>query len=68
MTNDVWDRVKAVFQQALEREPAERSTFARDTCGDDQTLLAEVLSLLAAHNEAGSFAERAAIETLGESA
>jgi Tol biopolymer transport system component len=58
---DRWAQVKAVFQSALERAPAERASFVRDACGDDAVLRADVESLLDAHNRAGSFAERAAI-------
>src|SRR5580765_5838563 len=68
MTAVSWDRVKAIFQQALEGERTERAALVRDRCGDDRALQAEVLSLLAAHDAAGSFAERAAIETCDETA
>jgi eukaryotic-like serine/threonine-protein kinase len=53
-----WARVKEVFQEALERPPEDRLARARDLCGDDGPLLAAVTSLLAAHQEAGTFAER----------
>jgi eukaryotic-like serine/threonine-protein kinase len=59
-----WGRVKHVFQDALERPPDERLARARDLCGDDGPLLAAVSSLLAAHQEAGSFGERPAEEVL----
>src|SRR5215467_15870190 len=64
MTMPSWDRVKQVFQAALEREPHDRAAYVRDMCGKDRGLLAEVESLLATHEEAGSFAERPAIEGL----
>jgi eukaryotic-like serine/threonine-protein kinase len=57
-----WGRVKHVFQEALERPPDERLARARDLCGDDGPLLAAVSSLLAAHQELGSFGERPAEE------
>ena len=59
-----WARVKHVFQEALERPPEERLAHARGLCGDDEALLAAVASLLAAHQEAGSFGERPAEEVL----
>ena len=59
-----WGRVKHVFQEALERPPEERLARARDLCGDDGALLAAVSSLLAAHQELGSFGERPAEEVL----
>jgi serine/threonine protein kinase len=63
-----WDRVKQVFQDALDRKPDERSAFVREACGDDRGLRAEVDSLLLAHEEAGSFAQRPAIDALSASA
>src|SRR5512145_3065088 len=63
-----WDRIKAVFQAALERAPHERAEFLRETCGADGGLSAEVESLLSAHELAGTFVERPAIETLSSSA
>ena len=63
-----WDRIKAVFQAALERAPHERAEFLRETCGADGGLSAEVESLLSAHELAGTFVERPAIETLSTSA
>lgn len=59
-----WDRVKQVFQDALDRTPDERSAFLREACGADRDLRTEVESLLLAHEEAGTFAERPAIHGL----
>lgn len=52
-----WDRVKGIFQSALDRTPHERSAFVDEACGGDPELRAEVQSLLLAHHEAGSFAQ-----------
>jgi non-specific serine/threonine protein kinase len=59
-----WSRVKALFQAALDREPHERVAFLREACSHDEDLQAEVESLLAAHAQAGAFAERPAIASL----
>ena len=61
MTGHSWQQVKQLFQAALDREPPERAAYVREVCGDDTELAAEVESLLAAHDRAGSFAERPAI-------
>jgi serine/threonine-protein kinase len=58
MTGSRWQDVKAVLEAALEQEPDKRAAFVRENCGDDAALRAEVESLLAAHERAGSFAER----------
>ena len=66
MTNAAadWDRVKQVFQAALERSLETRPKFLDETCGDDAALRAEVESLLRAHEQAGSFAEQPAVDEL----
>ena len=65
MTDDVrWSRVKAIVQAALDHEAPQRPAFLREACGDDRALRTEVESLLAAHAEAGSFAQRSAIQSL----
>jgi serine/threonine protein kinase/Tol biopolymer transport system component len=64
MPNSSWPRVKQVIESALEQPAAERSAFVRQACGDDRALCAEVESLLAAMDQAGSFAERPAIQSL----
>ncbi|HEY1335577.1 MAG TPA: serine/threonine-protein kinase, partial [Myxococcaceae bacterium] len=50
-----WQRVKDVFDAALQRPAAERAAFLGQACGDDGELVQEVQSLLRAHEDAGSF-------------
>ena len=59
-----WDRVKQVFQDVLDRPLDERSAALDAACGSDRELWAEVQSLLAAHLDAGSFADQPAIDAL----
>jgi serine/threonine protein kinase/Tol biopolymer transport system component len=59
-----WPRVKEIFHSALECAPDRRAAFLHDACGEDLALRDDVESLLAAHADAGSFAERAAIDDL----
>ncbi len=59
-----WPRVKEIFQSALEAVPDQRAAYLCDVCGEDAALRDEVESLLAAHADAGSFAEGAAIDAL----
>ncbi len=59
MDSDRWDRVSAVFGEAVEVAVEERQQFLEQACGDDQELLQEVESLLAAHSSAqGEFLEQ----------
>ena len=41
-------------RQRFEQDPDTRAAFVLETCGDDAALRAEVESLLAAHERAGS--------------
>src|SRR5688572_23994091 len=62
-----WDQVKRVLQAALERPVDERALYLNEACGNDHDLRREVESLLVAHAQAGSFAQRPAIERLDTS-
>jgi serine/threonine-protein kinase len=62
-----WGHVKDILQMLLESPAGERTHLARQACGKDEGLLAEVESLLAAHERAGRFAERPALQLLAES-
>jgi hypothetical protein len=59
-----WTRVKTVFQSALEQPDDLRASFVADACGSDSPLLAEVESLLIAHDAAGAFASADALASL----
>ncbi|MEM8559809.1 MAG: serine/threonine-protein kinase, partial [Bacteroidota bacterium] len=61
---DRWQRVEAVFEQALERPPAERAAFLDRACADDADLRAEVESLLAAYGDASGYFGRLADEVV----
>jgi len=52
-----WDQVKELFTLALERDPEERSRFLRQACAGDDSLRAEIESLLSSFDGAGSFLE-----------
>jgi serine/threonine protein kinase len=59
---DRWATVKHIHQCALDRDPSERPAFVDESCGGDETLRREVLSLLTYASEAKSFLERPAID------
>jgi serine/threonine protein kinase/Tol biopolymer transport system component len=61
-----WSRVQEVLQAALDRPAETRDQFVRDMCRADKILLAEVQSLLVAHERAGNFAEQPALHRLAE--
>ncbi len=50
---DRFQHVEEIFQQALQRDPAQRDAFVREACQGDAALDREVSSLLANHEEDG---------------
>jgi eukaryotic-like serine/threonine-protein kinase len=65
MEPERWQKIKELFGAALERKPAERSSFVAQSCASDPALLAELQSLLAAHEETSATVSQAAAERLG---
>ena len=62
MTPEHWQKVKEIFQSALERAPGERSDLLASACGGDESLRKEVESLIASHEKDGSFIDAPAYE------
>ena len=58
MTPERWERVKRIFEAALEREPPSRAAFLESACQGDGELRAEVERRLAENDVAGSFLEK----------
>ena len=50
-----FERLEALFHEALPRSPGERAALLETACRDDPTLRSEVERLLAAHDRAGGF-------------
>ncbi|MGH9767780.1 MAG: serine/threonine-protein kinase [Blastocatellia bacterium] len=57
-----WKQIKEVYDRALDLRGEEREGFLAEACGGDDDLRREVESLLAAHEDAGSFLHSPAIE------
>jgi serine/threonine protein kinase/tetratricopeptide (TPR) repeat protein len=55
MTAELWERIKEVFESALEIQPGERQLFLERTCGSDSTLRSAVSRLLVEYERAGDF-------------
>ena len=47
-----WQQIESLFQEALERDPAQRNAWLREACQGDSDLRREVASLLANHHSA----------------
>jgi len=61
---DDWQRVKAVFEQALVVDEAERPAFLAAACAEDALLRQRVDALLASHAASKSFLETSASSVL----
>ena len=68
MNDARWQRVKAIFAEAMERPVDERVGYLDAACADDPSLRAEVTSLLAADEDSGSLPRaRAAVAAAARS-
>src|SRR5579871_3415325 len=57
MSPEIHQRIRFIFDAALERPEAERLAFLEEACGQDQQVYSEVKKLLDAHVDAHSFLE-----------
>jgi serine/threonine protein kinase/tetratricopeptide (TPR) repeat protein len=62
MTPEFFQRVKEIYQAAIEHDPAARRAFVRERCGGDEGLREEVESLLDCRDDANGFIEVSAPE------
>ena len=60
MTRDEWERLKAVFQGALDQPPGSRDAWLAQACGGDEALLGEARALLRTHDTDAGFLEEPA--------
>ncbi|HSK72177.1 MAG TPA: serine/threonine-protein kinase, partial [Pyrinomonadaceae bacterium] len=62
MDSERWQKIKGLFDVALEIEPEKRSRFLKNACADDVELRLEVEKLLDSFDTAESFMEHPAAE------
>ncbi len=62
MTPERWQQVKEIFNSAIHYRPEERSLFISQACSGDEELRSEVESLIASHEQSGSFIDQPAFE------
>jgi eukaryotic-like serine/threonine-protein kinase len=67
MTPERWRNVERLYHDALTLDPAERAGFLQRACEADESLRADVESLLAQRAEAAAFMEAPAIEVMARS-
>jgi serine/threonine protein kinase len=64
MTPERWQIVSKIFNEATALRVEERQRFLEEACAGDRTLMAEVESLLSAHEDAGDFIESPIVENV----
>jgi eukaryotic-like serine/threonine-protein kinase len=57
VTPERWQQVKTILEQALDKQPGERTVFVTAACADDSELREEVESLLAVEADSEDFIE-----------
>ncbi|HEY2962060.1 MAG TPA: protein kinase [Pyrinomonadaceae bacterium] len=62
MTPERWQQVKAIFNSAINYRPEERDLFISQACSGDENLRSEVESLIASHEQSGSFIDEPAFK------
>ncbi len=62
LTPEHYQRIGALFDEALEQAPEQRSAWLRQACGADLALYSAVENLLAHHNESEEFLGRPAMQ------
>lgn len=67
MERERWEQVEQIFHDALRVEESSRGELVRRRCPGDEDLRREVESLLAHHDETGSFIETPAFAGAGAS-
>src|SRR5262245_58363556 len=68
LTSERWRQVKEIFQADVELPAAERETYLAGACEGDPSLQTEIESLIAAHEEPGTFLGDPAFDLAAESA
>jgi serine/threonine protein kinase/Tol biopolymer transport system component len=63
MDAERWQKIERTFHAALQAEPSRRAAILTDLCAGDESVRREIDSLLAHHENAGSFIETPAFAT-----
>src|ERR1051325_8003537 len=66
MKPDRWQKVKEIFQAAMDHAPAERDLFVSKACAGDEALRKEVQSLISSDGRSDRFLDRHAYEGAAE--
>lgn len=60
-----WEKVKLIFKEARSLEPENRLDFVKSACGDEPQILAEIVPLISALNEASDYIHKPIFAAVG---
>ncbi|MDQ3375216.1 MAG: protein kinase, partial [Acidobacteriota bacterium] len=66
MANENWQKVREIFDVALQKEPQARQSYVLEACGEDKILLAEVESLFSTFDKLDGFMDKPAVEVFAD--
>ncbi len=66
MDPERWQQLKALFEAAIDQDPAHRTAYLKKACSDDPALLQEVEALLANYTQDESFLEKPVYQAVPE--
>ncbi len=58
MDSDRWERIQALFHDAVDLPPSEQRSFLEKACGGDESLMVDVAAMLAEEARGDSFLDR----------
>ncbi len=66
MEPERWQQIERLYNSALKLEPGARERFLKEACAGDESLFAEVASILASEENVGSFLESPALDVVAK--
>ena len=64
MTPERWQQIDELYQAAVDHDASRRATFLSQACAGDIELRREVETLIASHEQAGSFIAEPAVKVV----
>jgi len=66
MADENWQKVREIFDVALQKEPQARQSYVLEACGEDKILLAEVESLFSTFDKLDGFMDKPAVQEFAD--
>ena len=55
VTREYWRQLEDIFDRALQKDACERVSYVRGECACDESMFADIIGLLAAHEQKNNF-------------